>query len=90
MVVTAPLVARRRAPARPIIAMARDATWICSWCKRPIEGGATYVRCSVTACNSGRMKLRFCSMACFDAHVPTARHRSADAIEDTAPEGGGG
>ena len=44
--------------------------------------GARYWRCSVSTCNSGRVKLYFCSVACWDAHLPTARHRSAFAIEE--------
>jgi hypothetical protein len=30
------------------------------------------------------MKLRFCSTACFERHVPTARHRSAACVEEQA------
>jgi hypothetical protein len=58
--------------------------WACSMCRAPIEEGATYVRCSVSSCNSGRMKLLFCSVACWDAHIPTARHRSASYVEERA------
>jgi hypothetical protein len=54
----------------------------CSFCKAPIPLGARYYRCSITTCNSGRMKLRFCSLACWDGHLPTARHRDAAALED--------
>jgi hypothetical protein len=39
----------------------------------------------VSSCNSGRLKLVFCSAACFDAHIPTARHKKAAAVE-VAPE----
>lgn len=35
----------------------------------------------MSACNAGRFKLRFCSVACFEKHVPTARHRGASCIE---------
>jgi len=56
----------------------------CSMCRKKIPFGVKYVRCSVTACNSGRMKLVFCSAACWDAHIPTARHRNASYIEETA------
>lgn len=57
------------------------APWVCSTCRAPIEEGTTYYRCSVSSCNSGRMKLRFCSAACWDAHIPTARHRNAACVE---------
>ncbi|MCC6993324.1 MAG: hypothetical protein IT370_01725 [Deltaproteobacteria bacterium] len=56
----------------------------CSMCRRKIELGQKYFRCSVTACNTGRVKLLFCTVACWDAHLPTARHRNAAAVEDVA------
>ena len=64
--------------------MSADQFAVCSMCRKPIAFGAKYFRCSVTACNAGRMKLVFCSAGCWDAHLPTARHRSAAAIEETA------
>jgi hypothetical protein len=57
---------------------------VCSTCRHPIRVGDRLVRCSVSACNAGRMKLAFCSPACWDAHLPTARHRSAAYLEDIA------
>jgi hypothetical protein len=57
---------------------------VCSMCRKPIPMGARYQRCSVSTCNSGRIKLAFCSVACWDAHLPTARHRNASAIEEVA------
>lgn len=60
---------------------------ICSMCRKPIAVGATYQRCSVTACNTGRVKLFFCTTACWDAHLPTARHRNASCIEEIARRG---
>jgi hypothetical protein len=57
---------------------------VCSTCRKGIVLGQKVVRCSVTACNAGRMKLVFCTPACWDAHLPTARHRSAAYIEDVA------
>jgi hypothetical protein len=58
--------------------------WLCSMCRAPINEGDRYYRCSVSSCNSGRMKLRFCSTACWNAHIPTARHRNASYVEETA------
>ncbi len=57
---------------------------VCSMCRKPIQLGAKYWRCSVSTCNSGRIKLMFCSVACWDAHLPTARHRNASALEEIA------
>lgn len=49
----------------------------CSMCGKAINRGDTYYRCTVSTCNSGRIKLVFCSPGCWDAHLPTARHRNA-------------
>jgi hypothetical protein len=57
---------------------------VCSMCRKKILLGQKYVRCSVTACNTGRVKLLFCSSSCWDAHLPTARHRKAAFVEETA------
>lgn len=56
----------------------------CSMCKKPIEMGQRYYRCSVSTCNARRTRLYFCSVACWDAHLPEARHRDAGAIEMVA------
>jgi hypothetical protein len=50
-------------------------------CRQPIAAGRSHFRCSVSSCNTGRLKLTFCTVACFDAHIPTARHKNAAAIE---------
>jgi hypothetical protein len=49
--------------------------------------GQTYYVCSVSTCNSRSTQYVFCSVACWDAHVPVERHRgdSAGAIEKKAP-----
>ena len=57
---------------------------VCAACKKAIPMGARYYRCSVSTCNSGRMKLSFCSVRCWDVHPPEARHRDAGAIEEVA------
>ena len=57
---------------------------VCCMCRKKILVGGRYLRCSVTACNTGRMKLMFCTPACWDAHLPTARHRNASYVEETA------
>jgi histone H3/H4 len=57
----------------------------CSICKQPIQFGSAYYQCSVSTCNQKRTALYFCSVACWDAHVPGARHRDAWAEHVTAP-----
>ena len=56
----------------------------CSMCRKELFVGARVYRCSVSTCNSGRVKLVFCSIGCWDAHLPTVRHRSASAIDEVA------
>jgi hypothetical protein len=58
----------------------------CSTCKKSIPLGSKYFTCSVSTCNSKRTGYKFCSVACFDQHIPGARHKSAGAIEETAPK----
>ena len=61
-------------------------TWRhCSRCKAAIPCGGTYLVCSVSTCNRARTGLVFCSLDCWDAHVPVAGHRDAHAEELTAP-----
>jgi hypothetical protein len=62
-------------------------TWkVCSICRKPISFGQVYFACSVSTCNRVRMALFFCSIECWDAHLPTARHRDAWAEEKRAPK----
>lgn len=58
---------------------------VCSTCKKPIAFAERYYRCSVSTCNRPRTGLFFCSVPCWDAHVPEARHRDAWAEETRAP-----
>jgi hypothetical protein len=58
----------------------------CSICKKPILWAARYYVCSVSTCNGDRTGYVFCSVSCFDAHLPGARHRQAGAIEKMAPK----
>jgi hypothetical protein len=53
------------------------ASLVCATCRKLIPLGTSAVRCTVASCNSGRLKLRFCSVGCWEKHVPTARHRKA-------------
>ena len=66
--------------------MSDPSTWRrCSACKQDIAFGAMYWTCSVSTCNQKRTGLAFCSVSCWDAHLPVARHREAWAEEQTAP-----
>lgn len=60
----------------------------CSSCRDPIALGAQYFTCSVSTCNSKRMGLFFCSVSCWEAHLPSMRHREAWAVEAAAPRTG--
>jgi hypothetical protein len=61
-------------------------TWLkCSACRTEIPFGARHWVCSVSTCNRNRMRLVFCSVACWDSHLGEARHRDAGAVEATAP-----
>jgi hypothetical protein len=63
-----------------------DSLWRrCSACKEPIALGAPYYVCSVSTCNRKRTGLAFCSVSCWEVHLPVARHREAWAVEETAP-----
>src|SRR3712207_3277312 len=44
--------------------------FVCSMCRKPIAVGGRVIRCSVSTCNSGKIKLVFCSPACWDSHLP--------------------
>jgi hypothetical protein len=57
----------------------------CNLCKVGIGFEAEYFICSVSTCNRKRTGLYFCSLACFEAHLPTARHRDAWAERQRSP-----
>ena len=63
-----------------------DSPWRrCSACKKPIARGSPYWVCSVSTCNRSRTALFFCSVSCWEVHLPVARHREAWAEERRAP-----
>lgn len=63
-----------------------SAGWrICNSCKGEIGFEETYYVCSVSTCNRGATDLRFCSVECWDVHVPVMRHRDAGAVEKRSP-----
>lgn len=53
----------------------------CGSCKKPIALGALFYDCGISTCR----KSSYCSMPCFDAHVPIFRHKDAWAEEKRAP-----
>lgn len=63
-----------------------DSHWRkCTTCKKGIGFNQKYWICSVSTCNRQRTGLVFCSVTCFDAHVPVLNHRDAGAFEKRAP-----
>lgn len=57
----------------------------CSTCRGPIDFSSTYYVCSVSTCNRKRTTYRFCTVECWEEHLPLMRHREAWAVEETAP-----
>lgn len=72
---------------RDVVHKADDAAhWRpCSSCKKPIAYSAAYWTCNVSTCNRKRTGLFFCSVSCWDAHVPIMRHRESWAEEQRSP-----
>ena len=62
-----------------------DAWKRCSTCKKDIAFGSLYYVCSVSTCNRKRTALFFCTVECWEEHLPLVRHREAWAVEETAP-----
>lgn len=58
---------------------------VCSSCRGAIAFQATYWECSVSTCTRPRTGLFFCSVSCWEAHLPEMRHREAWAVEKRAP-----
>lgn len=57
----------------------------CSVCKRDLGFEAEFYECSVSTCTSGRHHPVFCSVSCWDQHVPVMRHRDAWAEQKRSP-----
>ena len=57
----------------------------CSTCKEWIHFSSNYVRCNVSTCNRKTSGYVFCSVPCWDAHVPTMNHRQAWAEDGRSP-----
>ncbi len=57
----------------------------CSSCKKEIPYSSKYYECSVSTCVGERKGYVFCSVPCWEVHLPTARHKDAAAIEQRSP-----
>lgn len=58
----------------------------CSSCRAPIGFSTTYWVCSVSTCaRVAKTGLFFCSVGCWEMHLPTMRHREAWAVEERSP-----
>ncbi len=57
----------------------------CTSCKKEIPLGTIYWVCNVSTCNRKRTGLVFCSVSCWDAHVPVLNHRDSWAEERKSP-----
>ena len=62
-------------------------TFVVSSCKKDIFCGSAFQVCSISSCRTKATNYAFCSVACWDLHVPIERHRGDNvaAIEKRAP-----
>lgn len=58
---------------------------LCSSCKKEIAFNTKYYECSVSTCTGLRTGYVFCTVPCWERHVPGAKHRDAAAIEKRSP-----
>ncbi|MCG8557158.1 MAG: hypothetical protein MJD61_18005 [Proteobacteria bacterium] len=66
--------------------MGEPSAWTrCSGCKKDIPFESMYYVCSVSTCTRKRTGFVFCSVTCFNAHLPMMRHREAWAVEQRSP-----
>jgi histone H3/H4 len=67
--------------------MADDASYWrrCSSCKNEIGYSTTYWVCSVSTCTRKRTGMVFCSVSCWEMHLPMMRHRESYAVEKHSP-----
>lgn len=56
----------------------------CSSCKKEINYNSKYYECSVSTCGGHRTGYVFCSIPCWERHLPGAKHRDAAAVEKVA------
>ncbi len=60
------------------------ASLVCATCRKLIPPRTNAIPWTVAWWKTGRVKLRFCSVACWEKHVPTARHRKASYVVEGA------
>lgn len=66
--------------------MANDEGWRrCSSCREWIDFQTGYYTCNVSTCNRRNTAFVFCSVDCWDAHLPTMNHREAWAEDQHSP-----
>ncbi|MCP5056648.1 MAG: hypothetical protein GY937_07960 [bacterium] len=57
----------------------------CSSCRETIPFQTPYYTCNVSTCNRRNTAFVFCTVSCWDAHLPTMNHREAWAEEQCSP-----
>lgn len=57
----------------------------CSTCKKEISYKSKYYECNVSTCTGQRTGYVFCSVSCWEVHLPGAKHRNAGAVEKCSP-----
>lgn len=57
----------------------------CRTCGKAIGFSSKYWTCSVSSCNRKSNPIIFCSVDCWDVHVPVMNHKSAGAEENFSP-----
>lgn len=57
----------------------------CNTCKAEIGFGTDYYVCSVSTCHRKGTDFAFCTVECWEAHVPLFRHRDSWAEERQSP-----
>jgi len=57
----------------------------CGVCKRDLGFESDFYECSVSTCTAGRNHPVFCSVVCWEEHVPVMRHRDAWAEQKRSP-----
>lgn len=58
---------------------------LCSSCKKEIGFNTKYYECSVSTCTGSRTGYVFCTVPCWERHIPGAKHRDAAAVEKRSP-----
>lgn len=57
----------------------------CSSCKKKINFNSKYYECSISTCTGNRTGYVFCTVSCWERHLPGAKHRDAAAVEKLSP-----